>query len=99
VRSGKPGEPLRIVARVSGAAEIASVRVHYRHVTQYEDYTVLELKPSGQTGEYAATIPGEAISPQWDFMYYLDTIDGNGAGTMWPDAMREMPYVIVRTER
>jgi len=72
-----------------------TVRVHYRHVTQYEDYSAIELKPTGQNGEYAATIPGDAISADWDFMYYLDAIDGSGAGTMWPDAMRESPYVIV----
>ncbi|HVU33184.1 MAG TPA: hypothetical protein VHE61_07095 [Opitutaceae bacterium] len=97
IATAYPGRPIRIVAHVTAPSGVRSVIVKYRHVTQFEDYSTLVLAPTGQPGTYAGTIPGDAISPEWDFMYFLEAIDGAGNGTIWPDPMKEMPYVIVRT--
>ena len=93
------GRPLRIVARVSDPSDVKSLRLRYRHVTQYEDYATLEMQPTGRPDEYAATIPGEFIDPTWDAMYFIEAIDGAGNGAIWPDFRRETPYVFVRLQR
>ncbi len=93
------GQPLHIVARVTDSAGVQSVRVRYRHVTQYENYATLDLQPGNEAGVFAATIPADALSPQWDFMYFLEAIDKAGNGTQWPDLAKESPYVIVKLKR
>jgi hypothetical protein len=99
VRRAQPGQPLRIVAKVTDPSGVQAVRLRYRHVTQFEDYATFEMKPTGQPGEFAATVPGEAIVPQWDFMYFIEAIDSAGNGINWPDLAQGMPYVIVPVMR
>jgi hypothetical protein len=93
------GRPLRIAARVSDPSNVKSLRLRYRHVTQYENYATLEMQPTGKSNEYAATIPGEFLKPEWDAMYFIEAIDGAGNGAIWPDFRREAPYVFVKLQR
>ncbi|MDO8543514.1 MAG: hypothetical protein Q7S40_23995 [Opitutaceae bacterium] len=97
--TAKVGQPLRLTTRVTDPSGIDSVRLRYRHVTQYEDYATLEMKPTGAPGIFEATVPGEFLVPQWDFMYLVEAIDRAGNGMMWPDLAKEMPYVFVKLER
>lgn len=99
VATARSGEPLRITARVTDPAGVKSVRLRYRHVTQYEDYAALEMQPTNDVEVYAATVPGEFIVPRWDFMYFLETTDSRGNGANWPDLAEETPYVIVKVRR
>jgi hypothetical protein len=99
VQMTRAGQPLKITARVTDPAGVKSVRLRYRHVTQFEDYGTLEMQATNEAGVYAATVPGEFIVPQWDFMYFLETIDARGNGANWPDLAKEAPYVIVKVER
>lgn len=91
----QPGAPLRVVVHVADPAGVDSVRVRYRHVTQFEDYSTVALLPGASPDEYVGTIPGDAISPEWDFMYFIEAINRAGHGTHWPDPLRESPYVMV----
>ena len=93
------GRPLRIVARATDSSGVRSLRLRYRHVTQFEDYATLEMQPTGRPDEFAATIPGEFFVTKWDAMYFIEAIDGAGNGTMWPDFRHEPPYVFVRMLR
>jgi hypothetical protein len=93
------GQPLRIVARATDASGVRALRLRYRHVTQYEDYATLEMRPTGQPDEYAATIPAEFIVPEWDVMYFIEAVDRAGNGTHWPDFQHEAPYVFVHLRR
>jgi hypothetical protein len=52
-----------------------------------------------KTGLYAAAIPGAFIDPKWDPMYFVEAVGKDGAGRMYPDLEREMPYVIVSVKR
>jgi len=100
VTSAVPGQPLRISARVSASWNgIAAVRLRYRSVTQFDDYSTLEMHPTGQPGVYTATVPGSAVNPKWDFMYFIEAIPKSGDGTMWPDLLKECPYVVVKLQR
>ena len=68
-------------------------------VTQFEDYTIADLQPTGEPGEYAVALPGAAIAGTRDFMYFLEVIDRAGNGALWPDLAQETPYVIVDVAR
>lgn len=96
VRTPRPGQPLRIVARVTDPSGVQSARLRYRHVTQFEDYATLDLQPSDQPNVFTATVPGDFLVPQWDFMYFLEVTDKAGNGANWLDLTKEMPYVIVK---
>jgi hypothetical protein len=52
-----------------------------------------------KTGWYTAAIPGTFIDPKWDLMYFVEVVGKNGAGRMYPDMERELPYVIVAVKR
>jgi hypothetical protein len=95
--SAKPGQPLTVRAKVSDISSVRSVTLRYRHVTQFEDYETVEMKPEGNTGIYSATVPGSAISSDWNFMYFIEAIDSVGNGINLPDLAREQPYVMVKT--
>jgi len=97
--SVRPGEPLRLAVRVTAPAGITSVRLRYRHVTQFEDYATLEMQRTGDTDEFTATVPGDFLVPQWDFMYFVEATARAGHGVQWPDLAQEAPYVIVKLKR
>lgn len=99
ITTTRPGEPLHVVARITDPSGVATVRLRYRHLTQYEDYLSLEMTPTGTAGEFAATVPGDFLVSHWDFMYFLEATDRAGNGTMWPDLLKEQPYVIVKLQR
>jgi hypothetical protein len=99
VTTAPVGRPLRIVARATDPTGVPSLRLRYRHVTQFEDYATLAMQPTGRPDEYAATIPADFITPEWDLMYFIEAINGAGTGTMWPDFTREAPTIFVRLQR
>ena len=96
---GEPGRALRITAGVSAPEGVKWVRLRYRHVTQYEDYRAAEMTLDPKTGLYCAAIPAAFIDPKWNLMYFVEVVGKNGAGRMYPDLEREMPYVIVPVKR
>jgi hypothetical protein len=98
LRSARPGEALRLTARVTDPAGVQSVRLRYRLVRQFDDYATLEMKPDA-TGAYTATVPAGFTNTTWDFMYFIETIDTRGNGRNWPDLAVETPYVIVPIAR
>lgn len=99
IESAPVGKPLRIVVRATDPSGVKSLHLRYRHVTQYEDYLTLDMKPTGTADEYAATIPSEFLVPEWDAMYFIEAIDNTGNGTIWPDFRREAPYIFVKLQR
>jgi len=100
---GKPGpaaaHPLRITAAVSDPAGVKWVRLRYRGVNQHFDYRTLPMHAPAGSDRYEATVPGEELSPRWDFMYFIEVMDENGNGKIWPDLEEQTPYVIVKLRR
>lgn len=99
VASAPIGSPIRIVARATDPSGVRSLRLRYRHVTQYEDYATVDMQPTDKPNEFTATIPGDFVGVTWDVMYFIEAIDAAGNGTMWPDFRREPPYVFVHLQR
>jgi hypothetical protein len=94
-----PGMDLSVFALVSDPAGIKWVRLRYRHLTQFEDYLTVDMQIDPATGLYHAIIPGDFIVPEWNLMYFVEALDSMGNGCMIPDLDKEMPYVIVKTEK
>ena len=76
-----------------------SMRLRYRHLTQYEDYKIADMAIDAKTGVYTATIPGDFITTKWDLIYFIEAIDKQGNGRNFPDLETGDPYVIVPVER
>jgi hypothetical protein len=99
VAVAQAGKPLVIRAKVSDPSGVKWVRVLYRHVNQKEDFTTLPMTPIPTSDWFEATIPGSCISPEWDFMYFIEAMDNVGNGRIYPDLEKETPYVIVKVQR
>lgn len=99
VASAPAGAAVRVVADVSDASGVKSVRLRYRAVNQHQDFQTLEMLPAGRGGRYEAEIPARHISPRWDLMYFIEAVDQAGNGKICPDIEKETPYVVVKLDR
>jgi hypothetical protein len=98
ILSTKSGQPLRITARVDDPSGVKWVHLRYRGLNQHQDYQVLDMLPTGKDNEYEATVPGDAIDPHFDFMYYFEVMDNAGNGRIYPDMAKETPYIVVNVD-
>ncbi len=98
IHSAAPGKDLVIAARVTSGRALARVVLHHRPVNQMADWQQVDMKPKGD-GHYEASIPGDAISPTWDYMYYIEALVEGGGGTLWPSWEDGPPYVVVELDR
>jgi hypothetical protein len=99
VSAAEAGRDLRVAARVEDPAGVKSVRLRFRHLTQFEDYQSLDMALDATTGLYATRIPASFVDPTWDLMFFVEAIDNNGNGRMYPDLEVAMPYVVVPVKR
>jgi hypothetical protein len=93
------GQPLTIRAKVSAPSGIKWVQVLYRSVDQTRNYETLEMKAVDDQGNYEAVIPAGKIVPRFDFMYFIQAMDNQHHGIMYPDFNQQAPYFVVQLER
>jgi hypothetical protein len=99
VTTAPVGKPLTITAEVTAPAGVKWVRLRYRSVNQHQDYRTLPMLPAGGIDHYRAVIPAEEIAPTWDLMYFIEAMDNDRNGSMYPDLNKETPYIVVRLKR
>ena len=75
------------------------MKLCYRSVNQKEDYKSLEMIPTGEKDSFGTTVPADQIKTDWDFMYFIEVMDNNGNGKIYPDFNKATPYVIVTLDR
>ena len=97
--SAPVGRPLRLTAEIDDPSGVKWVRLRYRAVNQHLDYRTLQMLPAAQGNEYRVEIPVEHIEPTYDFMYFIEAMDKEGNGGIYPDLEKETPYVVVRLAR
>ena len=68
-------------------------------MSQHQDFQLLTMLPTGSGNEYEATIPGDQIGKEFDFMYFFEVMDNAGNGKIYPDLAKETPYVVVKVGR
>jgi len=97
---GAPAQkPLAIRATVSSPAGIKWVQVLYRSLDQTRDYETLEMKAVDANGNYQAEIPADKINPRFDFVYFIQVMDNQHHGVIFPDFNKQTPYFIVHLQR
>ncbi|HEY0056583.1 MAG TPA: hypothetical protein VGB63_14610 [Pedobacter sp.] len=99
ITSAPIDQPLKIRIKVTSPARVKWVRLRYRNLNQHQDYQTLKMLPSKERDEYEAVIPSAQINTKWDFMYFIEIMDNNGNGIIYPDLHKETPYVVVKVIR
>ncbi len=94
-----PGQDYVVQVKVTAPAGVKWIRLRYRHVNQKEDYRTADMALDAQAGFYAASIPASFLDPRWDLMYFVEIVDRQGNGRMYPDLEVEAPYVMVDVKR
>jgi hypothetical protein len=94
--SFQPGVPVEINIAVTGV-DVCSVRLHYRHVNQAEEYVVVDMQK--QDNKYVVTIPADYTDSLYPLQYFLEFRDAQGRAWIYPglDAtLSNQPYYVVR---
>ena len=92
-------KPLAIRAAVHSAAGIKWVQVLYRSLDQTQDYETLPLQLTDGKGNYEGVILPGKLNPRFDFMYFIQVMDNEHHGAMFPDFNQQTPYFVVRLQR
>jgi len=93
------GRAIVIEAEVRDPSGVRWVHLRYRPVNQFEDYRMLPMVTNGEQALYRATIPADEVTPEWDLMYFIESMDNHGNGAIWPDLEVETPYVVITLDR
>ena len=99
VRTAPPGQAIQISASIKAPAGVRWVRLRYRSVNQYLDYQILPMEADAGSDNYQVTVPASQIDTRFDFMYFIEVMDNDGHGRIYPDLEVETPYIIVELER
>ena len=92
-------EDITIRASVKAYAGIRWVRLRYRAVNQHLDYRLMPMTYVPGEDVYKAVVPADQVDPRYDFMYFLEVMDNEGRGMIYPDLEVETPYIVVRLLR
>ena len=84
---------------MTGVNGIRWVNLRYRPVNQMFEYATLRMTSSFEKDLYEATIPVQDINPRFDLMYFIEVMDNNGNGKIYPDMNTQTPYVVVKLIR
>lgn len=99
IESSPVNKALTVRAKVTGANGVRWVRLRSRPVNQKFEYETIRMTPSTEKDIYEATIPVQDINPRFDLMYFIEVMDSNGNGKIYPDLNIQTPYVVVKLER
>jgi hypothetical protein len=87
------GAPLALSVTVLTPDDVASIRLHYRHVDQAERWKQLEMQRD--SGNYAAAIPAEYTQTDFALEYYFDLATPSGTARLEPafnETLSNQPY-------
>lgn len=99
VTQAPQNQVITIRANIKAPAGVKWVRLRYRAVNQHLDYKTLAMTADAGSDVYQVTVPATQIDPKFDLMYFIEVMDKEGHGRMYPDWEVEAPYVVVEWER
>jgi hypothetical protein len=85
---------------LEAGAEIAGVRLHYRHVDQAENYVVAAMERHGS--RYVASIPAEYTRTEFPLQYFFEVRQDDGKAGLHPGftpQLTNQPYFVVRGDQ
>ena len=97
--SFQPGASIKIVASTN-EANGRSLRLHYRHVNQAEEYVAVDMEK--KEGRYSAVIPGSYTDSLFPLQYFLTVHDSHGRAGIFPGfntTLSNQPYFLIRAGR
>jgi len=94
-----PGKPLIISVKITAPAGLKWVRLKYRSINQEEEYKTLPMTATAAKDIYTVTVPADALEARWDFMYFIEMMDNNQQGSIYPDVDKQTPYFMVKLKR
>lgn len=99
IKNAPVNQPIKINASIKAPSGIKWVKLRYRSVNQHLDYQTLPMKAEKGSDVYHVEIPASQIDPTFDFMYFIEMMDHDGQGRIYPDLKRETPYIVVELDR
>ena len=99
VTSASVQSAIPISIQIKSSVGVKWVRLRYRSVNQTLDYSTLPMINSEELDVYRVTVPEDEIDPKFDFMYFIEVMDKNSTGAIYPDLETETPYIIVKLDR
>jgi hypothetical protein len=99
VKTAPVDKPINISIKVSAVHGVKWVHLRYRNVNQEQNYDTLNMAQTSEKNLYQAVVPADRVNKKWDFMYFIEVMDKNGAGKIYPDLNLETPYIIVKLIR
>ena len=99
IDSAPVNKALTIRAKVTGVNGVKWVRLRHRPVNQELDYETIRMVPSFEKDTYEATISIQDINPRFDLMYFIEVMDNESNGKIYPDMNLQTPYVVVKLVR
>ncbi|MBO9682717.1 MAG: hypothetical protein J7502_08635 [Flavisolibacter sp.] len=99
VLTAPAGKPIKISVKVTTPASVKWVRLQFRSVNQYLDYTMLPMKLSETKDTYEVIIPADKFDPKWNLMYLIEMMDNNNRGFIFPDLNKQTPYIVTNLIR
>jgi hypothetical protein len=87
---------ITIRATATGVNGIRWVRLRYRPMNQMLEYKTLRMNTTNEKDMFEAIIPVQEINPRFDMMYFIEVMDNNGNGKIYPDMNKQTPYVSVK---
>jgi len=96
VENAPVNKALTIQAKVTGVNGVRWVRLRYRPMNQKFEYATLRMTPTAEKDIFEATIPVQEINPRFDLMYFIEVMDNDGNGKIYPDMHIQTPYIVVK---
>jgi hypothetical protein len=96
VKTILPNQPLTLTLQIGSPQDARTVRLHYRTLDQDAPAIMME-KPAAASVSF--TIPGSAIPPGGDLVYYFEILNRANGGWFDPDPLAASPYYVVGTVR
>ncbi|MDP8925087.1 MAG: hypothetical protein M3O34_19755, partial [Chloroflexota bacterium] len=89
--------PIELGVREPADTGPISVRLHYRHLNQAEEYEVAEM--AAEAGRYRATIPAAYTDSPYPLLYYFELRAGPARAWLYPglaDDLANRAYFVIR---
>jgi hypothetical protein len=99
IMSAPVGQPITLKVKVNAPSGLKWIRLRYRSVNQHLDYETLPMEPTSEKDVFQAVVPANKINPRYDFMYFIEVMNNNGQGLIYPQLDKETPYVMVKLVR
>ncbi|MEX2351189.1 MAG: hypothetical protein WD529_02030 [Balneolaceae bacterium] len=100
VVSHPAGTPLTIEIQVDAPAGVRWVHLRHRLVNEELRFSTIPMeRVAGEENLWRATVPVEEMDPLFNHMYFIEMMDEDGNGRIWPDGDRTAPHIYVRLQR